>query len=229
MSLTALEQGWDDPPLQRVFAGKITELGAWEEEAPYFAHELAQIRLQILERQGREQDYLNLAQAEGQTELYLQMLAKLGRTEEAIAQAQQQMATAGEALTLAKTLQEQGCLEQALRIATQGLSLEGSQTYQLAIWTSELAEGMDAEVALEARLKAFQDFPSLAHYMKLQELAEANWKSLQQKLLKQLRQDESGLNGEATELPEAERNQYLLRVVNGETHVGAELLLHLRE
>lgn len=32
-----------------------------------------------------------------------------------------------------------------------------------------------------------------------------------------------------TALPEAERNQYLLRVVNGETHVGAELLLHLRE
>jgi hypothetical protein len=30
-------------------------------------------------------------------------------------------------------------------------------------------------------------------------------------------------------LPEAERNQYLLRVINGETHVGAELLLHLRE
>jgi hypothetical protein len=30
-------------------------------------------------------------------------------------------------------------------------------------------------------------------------------------------------------LSEAERNQYLLRVVNGETHVGAELLLHLRE
>jgi hypothetical protein len=30
-------------------------------------------------------------------------------------------------------------------------------------------------------------------------------------------------------LPEAERNRYLLRVINGESHVGAELLLHLRE
>jgi hypothetical protein len=30
-------------------------------------------------------------------------------------------------------------------------------------------------------------------------------------------------------LPEAERNRYLLRVVNGETRVGTELLLHLRE
>jgi hypothetical protein len=30
-------------------------------------------------------------------------------------------------------------------------------------------------------------------------------------------------------LPEAERNRYLLRVIKGESHVGAELLLHLRK
>jgi hypothetical protein len=30
-------------------------------------------------------------------------------------------------------------------------------------------------------------------------------------------------------LPEGERNRYLLRVINGESHVGAELLLHLRK
>ncbi len=30
-------------------------------------------------------------------------------------------------------------------------------------------------------------------------------------------------------LSEAERNRYLLRVINGESHVGAELLLHLRQ
>jgi hypothetical protein len=30
-------------------------------------------------------------------------------------------------------------------------------------------------------------------------------------------------------LPEAERNRYLLKVIKGESHVGAELLLHLRE
>jgi hypothetical protein len=30
-------------------------------------------------------------------------------------------------------------------------------------------------------------------------------------------------------LPETERNRYLLRVISGESHIGAELLLHLRE
>ena len=199
MSLTALVQGWDYPPLQRALKGKITELGAWEAEAPNFADDLARIRLRILERQGKRQEYLYLAEAEGQTELYLQMLAKLGRTEEAIAQAQQNMTTAAEALTLAQTLRDQGELEQALDIATQGLSLEGNEhhSYRLALWTSELAEGMNEEVALEARLQAFQLFPSLVDYVKVRELAGVQWESLQKKLLKQLRANDDEFDAEA--------------------------------
>jgi len=197
MSLTALEQGWDYPPLREVLQGNITELGAWEDEAPVFADDLAWIRLNILERQGRHQEYLYLAEAEGQTDHYLQMLAKLGRTEEAIAQAQQQMSTSGEALTLAQTLRERGELEQALKIATEGLALGGHDQYQLAVWTSELAEGMDQEIALQARLKAFQHQPSLPDYLKLRELAGHRWDSLQSELLTQLRQDSSSLNAKA--------------------------------
>ena len=187
MSLTALAQGWDYPPLREVLQGKITELGVWEDEAPDFADDLAWIRLKILERQGRHQEYLYLAEAEGQTDRYLQMLAKLGRTEEAIAQAQQQMSSADEALVLAQTLREQGELEQALNIAMKGLSLGGNHRYQLAVWTSELAEGINPEIALETRLIAFQLHPSLPDYLKLQELAGDQWKPLRQKLLTKLR------------------------------------------
>lgn len=188
MSLAALEQGWEYPPLQRVLQGEITTLGAWEGEAPDFADDLAQIRLSILERQGRHEEYLYLAQAEGQTERYLRMLATLGRTEEAIAQAQQQMTTTAEALTLAQTLRARGELNKALNIAKQGLALDDSHAYQLAVWTSDLAEGIDEEVALQARLKAFRCFPSLADYLKVKELAGTQWKTLQKQLLKELRQ-----------------------------------------
>jgi uncharacterized Zn finger protein len=191
MSLTALEQGWDYPPLQRVLQGEITELGAWADEAPSFADDLASIRLEILERQERYQDYLYLAEAEGQTDRYLRMLAKLGRTEEAIAQAQQQMTTADEALTLAQTLREQGQLEQALSIGHQGLALGGHSKHRLAIWVSELAEDMNPEVALEARLTAFQLDPSLSDYLKLQALAGDRWASLRQELLTQLQSSSS--------------------------------------
>lgn len=187
MSLTALQQGWDYLPLREVLHGNVTELGAWEDEAPDFADDLAWIRLKILERQGRHQEYLYLAEAEGQTDRHLQMLAKLGRTEEAITQAQQQMSSAEEALVLAQTLREQGELEQALNIATQGLSLGGNHLYQLAVWTSELAEGINPEIALETRLTAFQLHPSLPDYLKLQELAGDQWKPLRQKLLTKLR------------------------------------------
>lgn len=187
MSLTALAQGWDYPPLREVLEGNITEWGVWEDEAPDFADDLAQIRLTILERQGRHQEYLYLAEAEGQTDRYLQMLAKLGRTEEAIAQAQQQMSSAEEALALAQTLREQGELEQALNIAMKGLSLGGSHLYQLAVWASELAEGINPEIALETKLTAFQLYPSLSDYLKLKELAGDQWQSLQQELLATVR------------------------------------------
>ena len=193
MSLTALEQGWDYPPLQRVLQGEITELGAWADEAPSFADDLASIRLGILERQERYQEYLYLAEAEGQTDRYLQMLAKLGRTEEAIAQAQEQITTAEEALTLAQTLREQGELEQALSIGNQGLALGGHSKHRLAIWVSELAEGMNPEVALQARLTAFQLDPSLSDYLKLQALAGDRWASLRQELLTQLQSNSSYL------------------------------------
>ena len=198
MSLAALEQGWDYPPLQRVLQGEVTELGAWADEAPKFADNLAVVRLKILERQGRHEEYLYLAEAEGQTERYLQMLAKLGRTEEAIAQAQQQMSTTEEALTLAQTLRSQGELEQALSIATQGLALVGGHSkYRLAVWTSELAEGISQEIALQARLTAFQIDPSLSDYLKLQELAGDRWAELQQELLTQLRSELNSLDARA--------------------------------
>ncbi len=196
MSLTALEQGWDYSSLQDVLQGEITELG-WEDDAPNFADDLAQIRLKILERQGRHQEYLYLAEAEGQTDRYLQMLAKLGRTEEAIVQAQQQMSTAGEAWTLAQALREQGELEQALSIATQGLSLGGYDQYRLAVWTSELAEGINQDIAQQARLTAFQLQPSLPDYLKLQELSGDKWETLQQELLTKLRGASDNLYVEA--------------------------------
>lgn len=197
MSLTALEQGWDYPPLREVLQGSVTERGTWEDEAPDFADDLTWIRLRILERQSRHQEYLYLAEAEGQTDRYLQMLAKLGRTEAAIAQAQQQMSTSAEALVLAQTLRERGELEQALKIATKGLSLGGHDQYQLAVWTSELAEGMDQEIALQARLKAFQCQPSLPDYLKLRELAGHRWNSLQSELLTRLRQGSTSLSVKA--------------------------------
>jgi uncharacterized Zn finger protein len=187
MTMAALEQGWSYPPLLRVLNGEITEFGAWKGKSPTFADDLASIRLEILARQEREQEYLYLAQAEGQTEAYLTMLAQLGRVEEAMTAAGSQMTTVAEAFALAKNLRQQGSVEQALEIAQTGLTLEGHPLYELAIWTSDLAEAQGKpQVALTARIAAFKAEPSFQDYQKIEQLAGADWVGLRPDLLQTL-------------------------------------------
>jgi uncharacterized Zn finger protein len=120
----AAEQGWDYPPLVRVLAGEITERGAWEGEAAGCADELAVARLNILERQGRFQEYLYLAEAEGQTERFLTMLVRVGRAAEAVERGREWLTEPKQVLVLAKALHEQGEQEQALQVAEHGLELQ---------------------------------------------------------------------------------------------------------
>ncbi|MBD2561848.1 MULTISPECIES: SWIM zinc finger family protein [Nostoc] len=188
MVMEALRQGWDYPPLVQVLEGNITERGAWEEDVPDYADDLALIRLKILERQERYQEYLYLAEAEEQTQQYLTMLGRLGRVEEAIDAAQIQMNSMEEAFALTKTLSDQGALQQALNIAQSGLNLPGNCQYELGIWTSDLAVELgNNEAALLAIKAAFQVKPSFVDYQKMAELAGENWESVKIDLLRIVR------------------------------------------
>ncbi|MEO0869709.1 MAG: SWIM zinc finger family protein, partial [Cyanobacteria bacterium J06642_11] len=190
MALEALRQGWDYPPLLRVLKGEIPPQGAWAGEAPSWAEDFSLIRLKILQRQERYEEYLYLAQAEGHMKEYLAMLGQLGRTDEAVAESAKVMRTCSEAKALAEVLREQNKLSQALDIAIQGLRFESEMAYNrydFAVWTSELAEGLeDFDVALEARIVAFKEKPSLQEYQAVESLA-ADWSEIQQELLEHLR------------------------------------------
>jgi uncharacterized Zn finger protein len=171
---TAALDGWDYPPLQRVLQG-ITEQGAWEDETPEYANDITQARLNILERRGRFQEYLYLAQAEGQTLRYATMLIHLDRAQEAIAYGLKHLRTTEDALALAKALYEHGEGEQSLQIAEHGLTLEGHKA-ALAKWLRDQAEAMDKmELALTAAEHAFRAEVSLANYQKVAELAGEQW------------------------------------------------------
>ncbi|MDJ0703380.1 MAG: SWIM zinc finger family protein [Leptolyngbyaceae cyanobacterium MO_188.B28] len=193
MALEALRQGWDYPPLQRVFQGEITAQGAWTGEPPDWANEFSQIRLKILERQERYEDYLRLAEAEGQTQEYLTMLGRLGRVEQAMSVAQEQIVTLQEAKALAETLRAQKRLQEALQIAMQGLRLEQDNenryvTFEFASWTRDLAEGLgDRTAALEASLSGFKAKPSLKEYQTIEDLSGEGWPATKTQLLQQLR------------------------------------------
>ncbi|WP_458789392.1 SWIM zinc finger family protein [Adonisia turfae] len=204
MALEALRQGWDYPPLVRVLQGEITELGAWSGEAPSWADSFSQVRLTILKRQERYEEYLYLAQAEGHMEEYLAMLGQLGRTDEAIDEAAQVMTNLSEAKSLAEILREQNKLSQALDIAMQGLRFKeesyapySTGRYDFAVWTSELAEGLDAqELALEARVVAFKAQPSLQEYQAVESLV-SDWPKTRAELLKHLRKGDEWTAREA--------------------------------
>ncbi|MEM8830610.1 MAG: SWIM zinc finger family protein [Cyanobacteria bacterium P01_G01_bin.19] len=181
----ALEQGWDYPPLQQVLQGNITSLGAWDGEAPYYADDLALIRLQILARQERFEEYLYLAEAEGQIVLYLNMLVRLERVTEAMQAAASSMSTNEEALAFSQCLvNEQNAQVEALAIAKQGLELPGRSQYELAKWASEIAlELDDVETATQAKIKAFQASPNFADYLQIEKLAAEDWLKIKPELL----------------------------------------------
>ena len=196
MSLAALQQGWDDPELQRALQGR----GYSDPErlnAP-FSQALALLRLQLLDRQGRQQEYLHLARTEGLMLQYLTRLAQLGNIEAAMTAAQSQMTTAEEAFALAKILREQNHLSEALAIAQAGLPLPGQDQYALASWTSELAAGLDNQaVALDASTLAFKLRPSFADYQRVADFAATQWNSVKPDLLKTLRQSQDWIARDA--------------------------------
>ncbi|MBD1913171.1 MULTISPECIES: SWIM zinc finger family protein [unclassified Leptolyngbya] len=197
MSLAALQQGWDDPELQRVLnQGRGYSDPARLESS--FGQKLAQIRLQILDRQGRQQEYLNLARVEGLILQYLTRLAQTGQIEAAMEVAQERMTTAEEAFALAQVLREGEHLTEALAIAQAGLPLTGNCCYTLADWTSNLAEGMgNLSVALEASIRAFQLQPNFSDYRRAAHLATDQWECIKPDLLNMLRQSSDWQNREA--------------------------------
>jgi uncharacterized Zn finger protein len=185
----AFLQGWDHPPLRRVLQGEITNQGAWEDGAPWYADDLAVARLKVLDRQGRHEEYLHLAQAEGQLKLHVLMLARLGRVQEAANEGLEYLREPDQLLALAVALREAGQLAEALRVAEHGLTLDGAKG-GLATWLCDLALGVGkSELALRAGVVAFRATPSLDLYLRVQELAGERWTELKGALLAHLRHD----------------------------------------
>ncbi len=196
VAVEAAERGWDDPPLLRVLQGEITEQGVREGEAPRSAADLAHIRLDILERQGRLQEAIYLAEAEGQTERYLDLLVKANRPQEALEKGLERITTPNQALRLARSLAEHNEPDMALTIAEHGIDLKpqtpeppGFGFYRLprkplADWLRDQALLRNrVDLAIRAAMVGLKEDPVLADYRLLQEIAGARWTSLRQEIL----------------------------------------------
>ncbi|WP_420628571.1 hypothetical protein [Candidatus Leptofilum sp.] len=187
---TAVTQGWDYAPLVSVLQGNITNKGAWEDESPWFADELANIRLNVLERQGRIQEAIYLAEAEGQIERFIHLLVQTGQIEKAVQEAKQYFRRAGQALALAKRLQDMGEQTAVWAVGKHGLTLEDDWQHdkgKLGQWLRDVAVvAGDRELALEAAQVAVLSTHELADYTAVQQLAGNQWDTLQPQLLDQI-------------------------------------------
>lgn len=189
----ALEQWWDYPPLVAAMQGNLTEEGAWAGDPPDYADDLTLARLRVLARQGRMQEYINLAEAEGQTSLYVNMLARVGQIERAVAEARAYLQSPAEILSLARTLVAQDARIAALTVAAHGLGVGGQESKtELARWTVELAQAAgDHDLALRAAQTAFTSSFELADYQVAERLAGADWPTIKAGLLEQLARSHS--------------------------------------
>jgi hypothetical protein len=150
----AAVQGWDDPELQRMLRG---EVASSETETARTESGLASAQLNVLERQGRLEEALYLADATRQVDRYLSLLVRLDRLTEVRRYGLEQLTQAHDALVLAQALLEHGATQDALEIAEHGLSLTG-ELWTLAIWLrDEAAAAGDADRATRAALVALRE------------------------------------------------------------------------
>ena len=187
VALEAVQRGWDFEPVQRAMDGDISYADCWEGDPPWYAEDFIRARLNVLERQNRIDEYLNLAEAADLVDVYVTMLVGEGRIDEAIEYGQHNLGSPDEALTLAKELREHDRPEAALEVAQHGLTLDGIGKAELAEWLRDRASSMsEHDVALEAAVAAFNASPSLVAYQATEELAGEDWPAVREELLASL-------------------------------------------
>jgi len=104
-AVVAARRGWDDDALQQALAG-ADDTDLWGGECPWYVDDLLEARLAVLEREGRTDEYLNLARATGQSVQYATKLVDVDRVDEAVEYARDHLSTPDDALAVAKTLRD---------------------------------------------------------------------------------------------------------------------------
>jgi uncharacterized Zn finger protein len=179
--LVALEYGWDELP------DPDSQWDEYVEEDWMLFDELQRARLNVLKRQGREEEYLQLAQ-KADLHRYVLELLELGRVDEAI-KAGKELRYDSEFLSIAKKLREAGRLDESIALAEHGLKLKGNYADEIGTWLAPLEESQGRnEMALSAYRAAYDAHPEIELYRNIKRLAGSNWENLRPALLKKARE-----------------------------------------
>jgi uncharacterized Zn finger protein len=148
---------------------------------------LIDARLNILERAGRAEEFLDLCRETGSTRRGLLKLVELGRTGNSFDAESKKLNQAEDSLSVAAALREAGREPEALRIAEKGLSQKGRK-YDLGAWLLPIAEAQGrSDLILKACRAMFFEIPSSELYVELKRLSGSRWGVEKPKILKPLR------------------------------------------
>ena len=174
--LEAAEYGWSDDPM-RVMGEN------------YYPGVLNEARLNVLERQERNDEYLNLCLIIGDYLRYSLKQIDLGRVETGFDMARKTLTRVDDALVVAITLSNVGKLDEAVEIAWIGMELDGNKR-TLGVWLGEVEEVKGRkEHAIRAYHEAFINLPSFGLYQTLKKLSGDDWEALRQGLMDKLDED----------------------------------------
>lgn len=173
--LLAIEHGWEALP------DPETQWDEYEEEDWMDFDTLQNARLNVLERQGRADEFLKLAERANPRRYALKLL-QLDRVDAAIT-ACKNLSSVSEMLDVAKKLREAGRLDAAISLAERGLNINNDPS--TAVWLAPLEESQGrTDMALRAYRIAFDAQPSIELYRQLKRLAGPGWDALRPQLVK---------------------------------------------
>ena len=140
-------------------------------------------QLNVLERQNRTDEFLQLCLETGQYLRYILKQIEAGGYDQAVAMAKT-LTQASEALLVAKGLRHACRLDDALQLAEKGLRMDGSK-HDLGVWLGPIEETQGrVQQAIEAYQAAFTSLPSLELYQTLEKLSGQNWESSKPALMR---------------------------------------------
>lgn len=196
-AIQAAKFGWDEVPSATPAPGRTpsrsSEEDGWNEDDewgwPTVAErfDLIEAKLNVLDRQGRVEDFLALCEKEERHLRYAIKLCDLKRATEAMQYARKYLSSAEEARQVGLRLRELHHVAEAIEIGERGLQLKGPKA-ELGEWLGPVEEARGrTKQALMAWLAAFPERPSLATYKTIKRLAESGWERQRPEVMAKLR------------------------------------------
>ena len=201
VTLLALKEGWSDENLIKALKGKTrmntgVKIKETSKEEEFFWRKpadliLNEIRLNILKKEKRFDEYMNLALAKGLITQYLLMQIERGNIQEVLSRGKKIISKSEESHEVFKKLKEVKAFEEALEIGAMGLKFPDF-TAKFGDCISDLAERRHRKpLALKSIRKSFLKTPTLKRYNKTFQLADkSKIKSIKDDYLKFLRSPE---------------------------------------